>query len=188
MILKIEINKFFLPIIAKKIIAQFTFSNNYGFPTQKFSQTTSFNIDSINPEKPNKIHELDLSNNYCTCLKQIYDGIPCRHLFRLWKYVGHDLIEKIFGTINEHWKLIKIPKLNSIKITITPALIGPIQKQHNQTGIATVSVSPNKSTPTELNDLNFKSQNKLKHCNKASKKKKTTYFKFTLHKPAKKKE
>ena len=53
------------------------------------------------------------------------------------------------------------------------SIIRPIQKQHNQTGIATVSVSPNKLTPTELKDLNFKSQNKLKHCNKTSKKRKT---------------
>ena len=63
-----------------------------------------------------KINIIDLSVNKCSRLKLIYLGIPCCHIFSVWRYLNKNILQCIESCINSHWDINKVKYIDSYQI------------------------------------------------------------------------
>ena len=134
----------FAPYIATRIIKELTYSYDYDEPLQSHPGSLIYSLPSKNPEAIQKDYSINSADDFCTCLKQIYRGWPCRHLFKIWRTTGQDLANKTISFTHQHWRLILPP--NIVDTTSNPASVQP-----NLTGM--IIVSPSRALPLELKNV-----------------------------------
>ena len=101
---ELEMNKIYSPVISKKIYYEYSASFAYHSPLQIAKGSDIYKI--ISTQKDNsQFYEINLGTSFCTCLKLLYLGIPCRHIYSLWRFLGKDLILETKNLINTHWNL-----------------------------------------------------------------------------------
>jgi hypothetical protein len=93
-----KLGEVYAPIIKGKITLEYARSFDYEPPEPAFAGSSVYKISL-----GGQTHALDNDRNYCDCLKIIYLGIPCKHLFRLWRFKGEKLFEKTVSATNPRW-------------------------------------------------------------------------------------
>jgi len=99
---EIELGKRYAPAIQKKIENEYAQSFAYLSPTQHFENSSVYLVQSSSSEITT-VYTINKLTNFCSCLRVSHIGIPCRHLFSFWKYLGSDLLQMIEKMINKHW-------------------------------------------------------------------------------------
>ena len=150
----------FAPFIAIKIIKEFVFSHDYDEPYQYQPGSFIYSLPSKNPESFQKNYFIDSSNDYCSCLKSQYRGWPCRHLFKIWRATGGDILSKTLNSTHKHWSL---NHHINIGIDETNTSVGVISSSE------IITISPNKPLPEEVKNLhiNYSSKKSTKKKRKA---------------------
>ena len=148
----IAIGGTFAPFIATKIIKEFTYSHQYEEPIQNCSGSFVYILSSSNPNSVQKNYFVNSMTNHCTCLKSIYRGWPCRHLFRIWKALNQDLISNAVSFTHSHWKL------NSQNNFVTYCTSSTLRRE--------IIISPRKELPLGIHDI------QISYTQKKSKKRK----------------
>ena len=154
------IGRVFAPLIAKKIIKEYTFSYDYN-PKESFPGSIVYEVGSLNTRTLPKGYEVDVSSAICTCLRAEYRGWPCRHLFSVWRARGCNVVEKTIECSHQRWRLAQ--QAGSITSERTP-----IRPRNSDDHLITVDLS--NPFPQGLNQIQFKSEVKKNATPKASKK------------------
>jgi len=97
-----KLNEHFAPIIAKKIYLEYALSSEYPAPEPEFENSAIYKIT-----RGEQTHAVNRLEDFCDCLRIRYLGVPCRHLFRLWTFLGMESFKKTYKSCNPRW-IIKI--------------------------------------------------------------------------------
>ena len=102
--LETQLNKYYSPVISKKIYQEYAKSYEYLSPTVNFEGSAIYIIQSSNPSVK-IVYNSNIKDGYCSCLKLIHIGLPCAHIISVWRYLGNDLLNNILKYVSPHWKI-----------------------------------------------------------------------------------
>ena len=81
--LETQLNKYYSPVISKKIYQEYAKSYEYLSPTVTFEGSAIYLIQSSNPSVK-MVYNSNIEDGYFCCPKLIHIGIACAHLISVW--------------------------------------------------------------------------------------------------------
>lgn len=117
--------------------------------------------------KPDVKYTINIMENHCNCYKQLYLGIPCHHIFAVWRHFSKNLENEALKTIHTTWRIdLKNPELISdtrSKNTIKEqGILSKCKLSKNKSSTLNLAEPNHTSTSTNSNfDQNRKSEKNL---------------------------